>query len=343
MVEIRVIPETIRCIKMTDEEYFGPLYKEYISNSRLGLIDLELENPFEKFENPEKQDYSESFDLGSAVHCIMLQPEEYSISAIDKPTGKLGIFAQEVFKYREKGLSIKESIDKASLDANYYSGKMSATRIKTAIKGCLEFYLQFNKVSKTLDKVPIYLSKPMKEKYNSCISGLISNSKVIKTIRPGGLINDPEIFNEFAIFCEIDVTINGVTTRLKIKGKIDNFVLDHDENTLILNDLKTSGKPASFFMGNYVNDLELGKKVWYDGSFQKYHYGRQLAMYLWLLQCYIQKEYAIVYTSKVNIVVVETIPNFKSKVYSIGNKHIQNGMKELIGLLKLAAEWKNKK
>ena len=38
---IRILPETIRLIKLTDEEYFSPKYKDYISrvlNSKRGTL-----------------------------------------------------------------------------------------------------------------------------------------------------------------------------------------------------------------------------------------------------------------------------------------------------------------
>ena len=47
---------------------------------------------------------------------------------------------------------------------------------------------------------------------------------------------------------------------------------------MTLNDLKTSGKPAKYFMGNFVKFPD-GTTVWYDGSFQKYHYYRQMGEY----------------------------------------------------------------
>ena len=38
MAVIEIVPESIQLIKMTDEEYFSDKYKDYISNSKLGLL-----------------------------------------------------------------------------------------------------------------------------------------------------------------------------------------------------------------------------------------------------------------------------------------------------------------
>ena len=67
-------------------------------------------------------------------------------------------------------------------------------------------------------------------------------------------------------------------------------------------------------------------------------------MYLWLLSCAL-KSGALnngfdmsSYTLKANMVVVETIPSFRSRVFYVTNKHIQKGLSEFKKLLILAAD-----
>lgn len=281
MVEIEIIPDSIELIKISDEEYFSPKYKDYISNSRLGYINEEEDGSEEKFVAGFKSGYSDSFELGSAVHALVLQPESYFISGHSKPTGKLGEFANEVLKLRSTGLyTLQEAITKASINADYYSGKLKDNRLKTAIKGSLEYYLDRIKIIEEVeDHSPIYLSKPIKEKLAQCISGVNDNKDFINILRPEGLLTPPQAFNEYAIFCEVIITIDGVPTTVKIKAKLDNFTIDIENEILTLNDLKTSGKPVKFFMGNWVTEIDEEKgevKRWYNGSFQKYHYYRQM-------------------------------------------------------------------
>ena len=38
MSSIRIIPESIELLKMSDEEYFSDKYKDYVSNSSLSLF-----------------------------------------------------------------------------------------------------------------------------------------------------------------------------------------------------------------------------------------------------------------------------------------------------------------
>ena len=46
---IRILPETIRLVKMTDKEYFSSENKDYISNSKLGLINPDEGGSYEKY------------------------------------------------------------------------------------------------------------------------------------------------------------------------------------------------------------------------------------------------------------------------------------------------------
>ena len=99
-IQIEIIPETIKLLKISDEEYFNnPEWKDYISNSKLSLINPDEGGSPEKFKSGFKQDYSESFDLGGAVHSVLLQKEYYEVNQIVKPSAKLGVFCHELYKH----------------------------------------------------------------------------------------------------------------------------------------------------------------------------------------------------------------------------------------------------
>lgn len=347
MAEITIVPASIQLIKMTDAEYFSKKYKDYISNSRLGLINPEEEGSPEKYDTGFTSAFSESFELGSAIHAMILQPDYYHIANINKPTGKLGVFAEEVFKQRQLGYNILNSITIASVNADYYASKFSNTRLKTAIKNSLSFYLQRIKFHGELNKETIFLSAPMQQKFEQCMLGVAENPKMMNTLYPVGLLQSAEFFNEYAILCEVDFVdeITGEVTRLKLKAKLDNFTLDHETQTLTLNDLKSTGKPVNYFMGNNVPiTQEDGIKTlqWYNGSFQRYHYYRQIGMYLWLLQAAVKEIYGLTYSLKANILAIETVPEFKSKVYPIAGKYIKTGLDEFKTLLTLVVRWKKR-
>lgn len=336
MVKVEIIPDSVELIKMSDEEYFGS-YKNYISNSRLGFLNESEGGSIEKFLEGFKSEYSESFELGSAVHSIILQPDSYFISKITKPSGKLGIFVEHVFDLRQKSnIKISDAIQQASVSADYYSGKLSATRLKTALEKGNKYYFQrLKNKNETLEKLPIYLSEAVRTKATTCITEIYNNPNFIEKIRPEDL--NITSCNEYAIFCDVKVTIDDVEYIVKLKGKLDNFTIDEENNKVTLNDLKTSGKPAKFFMGNMVKvKLDGGeeKEIWYNGSFQKYHYYRQVALYAWMLQAALKQYYNLQdYKLEVNMLVVETTPNFKTGVFKVNNKYIQAGLKEFKELI----------
>ena len=135
MSRIEIIPETIQLLKMDDEVYFSEQYRDYISNSRLGLIDLnDTEGSIEKYLSGFDNAYNASFELGSAIHATTLQNDSFYISTFRKPGGKLGLFIEKVYALRNKGLTIQEAINKGSSEADYYAGKLSGTRLKNSYK-----------------------------------------------------------------------------------------------------------------------------------------------------------------------------------------------------------------
>ena len=341
MAQIEIIPESIKLMKMSDEEYFSSSYSNYISNSKLSLIDPTEDGSPEKYKAGFTGSSSASFELGSAVHAIVLQEDLHIISDIYKPSAKLGVFVEHVYEYRRKGNTINDSIIKASKSADYYYDKLSANKISNAIKLSLPFYLKRMKVEELPDKKIIYLSEAMSDKFKACMKGVNENKDIQKILYPTGLLQTPDVYNEYAIFVDIIVTFDsGLVKKLKLKGKIDNFTVCHETETITLNDLKTTGKPVKYFMGNKAilrdeNDQCYTK--WIDGSFQKFHYARQMGLYAWLVSC-AMKSKGLNYKMKANMLVVETIPEFKSKVFPVGGIQVNRGLAEFKKLLLLVAE-----
>ena len=190
MAQIEIIPESIRLVKMTDEEYFSSENKDYISNSKLGLIDPEEGGSLEKYLSGYSGIYSESFELGSAVHAVVLQPDEYQISPVHKPTGKLGLFADKAYDLMKQhdGHITESIITMASIEADYYSGKLTDKRIETALEQCKPYWEEKESYEQTLSeellKKQVYLSAPMFQKYSQCVLGIKSNPQIQQILYP---------------------------------------------------------------------------------------------------------------------------------------------------------------
>lgn len=343
MERIEIVPGSIQIIKMTDEEYFSDKYKDYISNSRLGLINPDQGGSVELYKTGISSGYSDSFELGSIVHGVLLQPERYTISDIRKPSGKLGQFADKMYKYSKEGMSFNDAVNKASIDADYYAGKLTEKRLTTAVESCTPYWVQRKEREKEIinletDKSTLYISEAMAQKFECCLTGIDNEPRIKSLLCPQGILEAAETYNEYAIFAEVDITIDGVVTRKKVKAKLDNYTVNHETEEVTLNDLKTTGKPIGFFMGNLVKIDGQEDKVWYDGSFQHFHYYRQMGMYLWLLNCAMHFNKGIDYKLKVNMLVVETTGEFKSRVYSVSKKQIQQGLDEFKKLMILVVK-----
>ena len=78
---------------------------------------------------------------------------------------------------------------------------------------------------------------------------------------------------------------------------------------------------------------ENGERQWYNGSFQRYNYYRQLAVYLILLKKALP-QYSD-YSYNCNMLVVEALPDYKSDIFKVSLKHLQQGLEEFKNLLKL--------
>lgn len=329
---VELIPSSIKAIRMSDEEYFSDKYKNYISNSKLSLINPAEGGSYEKFISGFNTDYSDSMELGSAVHAMILQPDDYIISPLIKPNGKLGKFVEEVIKFRKQGLSLEKSFYEASISANYFSGKLKGKRLQTAIIKGLPFYLKKFKEEEIEGKTIINLSESLHPKFAECYNSINNNLSVKSVLYPDYLVMPNEVYNEIAIFADFKVTVENVSKIIKFKCKIDNFTINHELSEVSLNDLKTTSSPASYFMGNEVKVED--ELVWYDGSFQKYRYYRQAAIYMMILQSYVNilhpdKKFLF----KSNMIVVETVPKYESVVYSIDNSYIIHGLKEFKSLI----------
>ena len=113
--------------------------------------------------------------------------------------------------------------------------------------------------------------------------------------------------------------------------KADNYTVDTTSKKLVLNDLKTTGKPVLWFMNPEY------------GSMQHYSYYRQMFLYLWVLSMYCEKRYGATkqsgWTTSANMLVVETIPEYRSRCFNVSSTWLKKGKLEAEMLLKMVAAY----
>ena len=325
--EIKLTPllDTLQLVKISDAEYFSPKYGEYISNSRLGLLNPRQGGSPESFFTGFKDEgFISSLVIGSAVHELVLQNESFELApALGKPTAKMGAMADELYPVWLKHPIRTSDITEASNKINYYKGKLTPDRIKQVNEQCIPYWKARKQLVSNSNKELIYLDDKSRDTVYNCVEALTNNPQVQELLHPSGLIDAPISLNENALLLDVQAECpNGKTFIMHLKAKLDNFTIDLESDTVVVNDVKTIGKVVSEI----------------DSNISKYHYSRELAMYLFLLRLYVIKEYGIENpTMKANYLVVSTVPQYYTKVRAMTKKECYAGLHEFRTLLRYAA------
>jgi len=326
--DIKLTPllETLRLEKISDKVYFSEKYSNYVSNSRLGLINPRQDGTPEKFFAGFSNTYSSSLEIGSAVHELVLQPESFELSEdVGKPTAKLGMMADELYPTFINRDVTKEDVIKASDKVNYYKGKIDSNRFSEVVNSCKNYWnsRRNRELDLSQDKEIIYMDNKSIEIVKSCVEALNKNTKAQDLLHPKGLLETPISENEQAILLDVKAECpNGKEFILHLKSKLDNYTIDLENNVITVNDIKTIGKVVSEI----------------DNNIKRFHYSREFAMYIYLLKLCAEKFYNLDNPKiRANYLVVSTIPNFYSKVRPVTYSEIREGFHEFRTLLKYVA------
>lgn len=326
MENINIIPliDTLRLEKIDDSIYFSKKYSNYISNSRLGL--LKSSGP-EAFFAGFKPIYSSSLDLGSAVHCMSLQSDLFTIcEEVDKPTAKLGVLADKIYKELKGKMPTTKQICQVSKEIDYYHGNLSEKQIQNVFDKCVPYWASRECFERHYsgDKEVIYLDKKTRETAFNCLKALKNNKSIQDILNPKSDFGTPICENEQAILLDVLVQIPELKTefKLKLKSKLDNYVIDTYSNEIQVNDIKTLGRIISEFSTNIT----------------KYSYNREIAMYSFLLSLVAKKYYNLANpVVKGNYLIVSTIPQYYTKVVPMTTRMFKEGFNEFKQLLRLVA------
>lgn len=234
--------------------------------------------------------------------------------------------ADYIYK-KTKGIGVNNDVIlEASNKCDYYKDKMTDKKILKVIEDCSKYWkdrAEFE-ASNTDNRTPIYADPKNRGKLEACLAALSKNKNIQSLLKPEGLLEEPITGNEIAFL--LDVLVEAPEHKpfiLKIKSKLDNYSIDKEEGIITVNDLKTTGDLVS----NFPKEALL-----------KYHYYREMALYSWLLTMAAKKNYGITNPKiKSNFLVVETIPNFYTRVVPMTRTLFNKGIKEFTYLLKLVA------
>lgn len=309
-----------------------------VSNSKLKLINPKEDGSIEKYLKGWDNSYSDSLELGTAIHALFLEKEKHVLSDYpNKPTGKCGYFIELLYKYRkrnqklpkEKRLSKEDLIQKVAEEADYYKTSFTKKRYETTMQTGLDYYKSlYREVFKTADKKIIVLPKRLQDITKLCVRSL-ENEYTISNLFRNDELEDKEILNEFPLFVEIEVSLpNNKTITIPFKGIIDSIIIDHYKKVVYLNDLKTTSQNIEYMMDQVIDGES------FNGAFGKGHYYRQFAIYTFLLQMYLDHVLLLGnYDIQCNIIAVETNNSYRAGIYKVNNAYIEEGIKEFKELI----------
>lgn len=326
-IKITPILESLKLWKISDEEYFSSRFSNYISNSRLGLINPEQGGSAENFFNGFKNTYAACFELGTGVHEQSLQKELYEIvETVDKPTAKMGALADRLYKTWNGHIPTSEDICREAEIIDYYGGKLTKKRIDEVIEKCSNYWNERKRFERNYkgNKSLRFYDPKTREIILNCTKALEDNKRIQDILHPTGIITDPISEMEQAILLDVEVEVPGYDKFiLKLKAKLDNYTIDTETNTLCVNDVKTIGKIVSEAPNNI----------------SRFHYNREFAVYGYLLRLCAEKFYDMKNpTMKGNYLFVSTIPGHYTKVIPVTQKMFAEGMQEFKYLMRLVAE-----
>ncbi len=318
-IKITPLLDTLKLDKIDDATYFSNEYKNYISNSRLGLLKSKGVQAFFDWEG--STDYNPSFAFGTALHQLVLQPELFElIDSVYKPTAKAGLVADYLYK-NDGTIPSDDDIKVASIKCNYYKDKLTTNRLLD-FKSRAEIYWrdrflyeQNNPPVEGIER--IYTDEKSVNLLKSCLDSVSKNKDIQKLLNPEGVVETPISGNEQAILLDIEASSDFGTKIYHLKAKLDNFSINKEENIITVNDLKTTSKLAVEFNPSYFS------------------YQRELAIYSWLLKLCCKKYYDLENpTVKGNFLVVSIIPEYTSLVYPMTPQLFKQGWNEFLYLLK---------
>lgn len=222
--DIQLLPvmHSGRRARITDDVYFSSKYAKYISNSKLKLINPNEGGSPEQYFGGLKAFSTSSLALGSAVHELLLQPEEFELGPkVGLPTAKKGATVVAAVQNYLKGGGLYEAIVKACKSCDYYANAIDK-HIKDLLDPCLEFYKVVKDYPKTTKEV-IWLDDTTHDLCERCLTSMKNNKRIMSKLHPKDMFGDKiPSYNEDAIFCDFIAIYKDKAVLLPVKMKADN-------------------------------------------------------------------------------------------------------------------------
>lgn len=247
-IEINLLEETV--INLQTEFYSKPFSFSYSSINTLLYNPVIFFNTYVLKAHEER--IQEHLATGKLIHLLMLEPEKFEEKFIEYSFEKLpskNILNILYTLYKELKLfpdSIVESLDKYDdrilellKEKNLFQHyKEDSTKLKSFREEFIKKYWDYlrTKGNKTI------ITKENNEFCKKAVEVLLSDPNVCNRI--GCNITE---FNNVEVFNELEFDIKNSSLPFGFKGIIDNLVINHDEKTITITDIKTTSKTLAEF------------------------------------------------------------------------------------------------
>lgn len=327
-IKITPIIDSLLMEKIDDNIYFSEKYNDYISNSRLTLLNSKSGGSCQKFLDGlgANNNYNASFLLGSGVHCMTLQPELFMITPpLARPSAKAGMMADIIYEQYKDHLPTIERLRNAALKTDYYHGMPTQKQLESVRNKMVDYIKNRCKFDEnnTDTREVIYMDDKLIETTNKCVEALSNNPVIQNLLHPEDLLGDLIVENEQAIILTCKVEAPGLDSfEIKLKSKLDNYVIDPTNNIITINDVKTHGRPMEKFLE----------------AVTQYSYFREMAFYATLLKLGVKKNFNMdnpeIYS---NFLAVQTYDPYETQVVTMTDELWKKGQYHFMYLLRLAA------
>jgi hypothetical protein len=185
---------------------------------------------------------------GKVIHCLLLDSDNFErqfvVSPLSLPSDNPKLVVDRVFKYAQESNSLDQelrSFDNIILDILkeinlHQSLKTDEQRVEKMITDQTVSYFDFLKQKGSKDVIDT-------EMYNRCLESvqiLRQNPEIVKVL---------DLYGETGatVYSEHPIQIDLPGYPFGLKGILDNIVVNENDKTIVINDLKTTGKTVAEF------------------------------------------------------------------------------------------------
>jgi len=238
--------EDINVLALEEEFYSKPFNFSYSGMNRL------LYSPklfYSHYVLQQKEEKLDSYLIeGKVIHCLLLDSDNFErqfvVSPVSLPSDNPKLVVDRVFRYAQENNSLDQelrSFDIIILDVLkeinlHQSLKTDEQRVEKMITDQTVSYFDFLKQKGSKDVIDT-------EMYNRCLESvqiLRQNPEIVKVL---------DLYGETGatVYSEHPIQIDLPGYPFGLKGILDNIVVNENDKTIVINDLKTTGKTVAEF------------------------------------------------------------------------------------------------